>query len=94
MAIKRIHIYVSGKVQGVWFRACAQQIAIEGNLTGWIRNLKDGRVEIVAEGEEAELAELAQWCKVGSDQAEVSDVAAEWQEPTFEFTAFLTAETV
>lgn len=93
MATKRLHIYISGKVQGVWFRACAQQEAIDGNITGWIRNLRDSRVEIVAEGEEAQLLALAQWCKIGSDQAEVSDVTAEWEDPTFEFTAFLTAET-
>jgi acylphosphatase len=94
MAIKRTHIFVSGKVQGVWFRACAQQVAIDSNLTGWIRNLRDGRVELVIEGEEAGLLAMAQWCKVGSDAAEVSDVAVEREDPTFEFTAFLTAETV
>ncbi|MFT5164522.1 MAG: acylphosphatase [Alteromonadaceae bacterium] len=93
MAIKRVHIYVSGKVQGVWFRACAQQEAIEANITGWIRNLRDSRVEIVAEGEEAGLVAIADWCKVGSDQAQVSDVAVTWEDPTFEFSAFLTAET-
>ncbi len=93
MAIKRLHIYVSGKVQGVWFRACAQQEAIDANLTGWIRNLRDGRVEIVCEGEETGLLEMAKWCEIGSDAAEVSDVAVEWEDPTFEFTAFLTAET-
>ncbi|MFT4927221.1 MAG: acylphosphatase [Phenylobacterium sp.] len=92
-AMKRIHIYISGKVQGVWLRACAQQVAIDSNLTGWIRNLRDSRVEIVAEGDETALIELAEWCKEGSDQASVSDVAFEWEDPTFEFTAFLTAET-
>lgn len=93
MAIKRIHIYISGKVQGVWFRACAQQVAIDNNLTGWIRNLRDGRVELVAEGDEVGLKEMEKWCGSGSDQAEVSDVSATWEDPTFEFTAFLTAET-
>lgn len=93
MAIKRVHIYISGRVQGVWFRATAQGVAIDYNLTGWVRNLRDGRVELVAEGEEDNLTKLVQWCHEGSDQAEVSDVDATWSDPTFEFGAFLTGET-
>jgi acylphosphatase len=93
MATKRVHIYISGRVQGVWFRATAQGEAIDGNLTGWVRNLRDGRVELVAEGEEEQLQSLVKWCHVGSDAAEVSDVVATWTDPTFEFGAFLSAET-
>lgn len=93
MAIKRAHIYISGKVQGVWFRATAQGVAIDANLTGWVRNLRDGRVEVVAEGEESGLQELVLWCNTGSDAAEVSDVDVSWTDPTFEFGAFLTGET-
>jgi acylphosphatase len=93
MAIKRAHIYISGRVQGVWFRATAQGIAIDANLTGWVRNLRDGRVEIVAEGEESNLQELVTWCDIGSDAAEVSGVEVNWTDPTFEFGAFLTGET-
>ncbi|MCJ8272915.1 MAG: acylphosphatase [Psychrosphaera sp.] len=93
MAIKRVHIYVSGRVQGVWFRATAQGIAIDENLTGWVRNLRDSRVEIVAEGEETGLQALVKWCHIGSDAAEVSDVDDTWSDPTFEFGAFLSGET-
>jgi len=93
MAIKRAHIYVSGSVQGVWFRATAQGVAIDGNLTGWVRNLRDGRVELVAEGAEEELEKLVQWCAVGTDAAEVTDVAVTWSDPTHEFGAFLSGET-
>ena len=93
MAIKRAHIYISGSVQGVWFRATAQGVAIDNNLTGWVRNLRDGRVEMVAEGAENNLEELVRWCAVGSDAAEVSDVAVTWSDPTHEFSAFLSGET-
>ena len=94
MAIKRAHIYISGTVQGVWFRATAQGIAIDGNLTGWVRNLRDGRVEMVAEGQETDLEELVRWCNVGPELAEVTDVAVTWSDPTHEFSAFLSGETI
>ena len=93
MAIKRVHAYISGKVQGVWFRANVQGYAIDGNLTGWIRNLRDGRVELVAEGEEQALQTLIDFCHKGPDAAEVADVESTWSDPTFEFSAFLTGET-
>ena len=93
MAIKRAHIYISGSVQGVWFRATAQGVAIDGNLTGWVRNLRDGRVEMVAEGAESSLEELIRWCSVGPPDAEVTDVAVTWSDPTHEFSAFLSGET-
>lgn len=93
MAIKRAHIYISGSVQGVWFRATAQGVAIDGNLTGWVRNLRDGRVEMVAEGAENSLEELIRWCSVGPPDAEVTDVAVTWSDPTHEFSAFLSGET-
>jgi acylphosphatase len=93
MAIKRAHIYISGSVQGVWFRATAQGVAIDGNLTGWVRNLRDGRVEMVAEGAENNLEELIRWCSVGPPDAEVTDVAVTWSDPTHEFSAFLSGET-
>ena len=93
MAIKRAHIYISGRVQGVWFRATAQGVAIDANLTGWVRNLRDGRVEIVAEGKEPDLQELVTWGDIGSDAAEVDDVEVSWTDPTHEFGAFLTGET-
>lgn len=93
MAIKRAHIYISGSVQGVWFRATAQGVAIDGNLTGWVRNLRDGRVEMVAEGAENGLEELIRWCSVGPPDAEVTDVAVTWSDPTHEFSAFLSGET-
>lgn len=57
--LKRIHIYYSGRVQGVGFRFTAERIALDmRDITGWVRNLPDGKVEVVAEGEEERLKEF------------------------------------
>lgn len=68
------HFYISGKVQGVFFRENTCSIARNLSLTGWIRNLKDGRVEIVACGEPAALEKLKQWLWEGPPNAEVEAV--------------------
>ena len=78
-----IHCFVSGKVQGVWFRASTQEKAQELGLTGWVRNLADGRVEVVACGDKNKLAELHAWLKQGPKLAKVSDLTYEelpWEE--------------
>jgi len=80
-----IHCFVSGKVQGVWFRASTQEKAKELNLTGWARNLPDGRVEVLACGEKESLMQLHHWLKQGPELAQVTQVTYEelpWQ--TFE----------
>jgi len=77
-----IHCFVSGKVQGVWFRASAQDEASARGLTGWARNLPDGRVEVMACGEKEPLMEFYQWLQKGPEQAEVAQVSFEeinWQ---------------
>lgn len=68
---------VSGKVQGVWFRANAKAIAENLGLTGWVKNADNGSVELVACGNESELAELETWLKKGPPQAKVDKVQAE-----------------
>jgi len=85
---KRFHIWVSGKVQGVFFRAHTVEVAERLGLSGWVRNLPDSRVEIVAEGEETRLRRLLDWCRQGPPQARVDRV--EWQEApaTGEFSGF------
>ena len=78
-----IHCYVSGKVQGVWFRGSTQEQAKRLNLTGWARNLPDGRVEVLACGEQEKIAELYEWLKHGPQLARVTDLFYEelpWQE--------------
>ncbi len=86
--MKRAHIWVSGRVQGVWFRATAREIANRLGLKGWVRNLPDGRVEIVAEGDESALDEFIKWCWEGPPLARVEDVEVEWERPTGEFRSF------
>jgi acylphosphatase len=65
---------VSGQVQGVFFRASTQDTARKLGLTGWVRNLSDGRVELVACGEEAPLKRLEQWLWQGPRHARVESV--------------------
>jgi acylphosphatase len=80
-----LHCYVSGKVQGVWFRASTQDQAQTLGLVGWTRNLPDGRVEVLAFGEQEKLVLLLEWLKVGPPLARVDEVIQEeilWQEHT------------
>ncbi len=72
-----MHCFVSGKVQGVWYRASTQQEAQSLGLTGWARNLADGRVEVKAFGDGEVLQQLFTWLKIGPERAEVTDVTYE-----------------
>ncbi|MCX8188177.1 MAG: acylphosphatase [Nitrososphaeria archaeon] len=74
------NIYVSGIVQGVFFRAYTRSKARSLGITGWVKNLPDGRVQIFAEGEEDSIKKLIDWCKVGPPHAVVEDVKVEWLE--------------
>jgi len=84
----RVHLYVSGIVQGVFFRAYTQDIAQSLGLTGWVKNLRDGRVEITAEGSRNKIEKLIQWCSKGPPGAEVEDVDINWETVTNEFREF------
>ncbi len=84
----RIHLFISGRVQGVFFRAHTQEVAHQLGLVGWVKNLDDGRVEIVAEGEGADLQRLIDWCRHGPPGARVDDVEIFYEEPTHEFKSF------
>lgn len=78
-----IHCFVSGLVQGVWFRAGTQDQAKKLGLTGWVRNLPDGRVEVLACGEKAQISQLKEWLKEGPPRARVNDVSyddVDWKE--------------
>lgn len=78
MASSRVHLYVSGRVQGVSFRWHTREYAQRFGLSGWVRNLEDGRVEVMAEGEEDGLRALVEWVHIGSPKAIVEDVKGEW----------------
>jgi len=75
------HFLVSGQVQGVFFRVSAEAAALRLGLTGWVRNLRDGRVELIACGEEIPLKELEQWLWQGPPRARVEQVVSGDIEP-------------
>lgn len=77
----RAHVYVSGRVQGVFYRATTRDTAREHGVGGWVRNLDDGRVEAVFEGPESAVEAMVEWCHTGSPAAEVDDVDASYEEP-------------
>lgn len=80
----RAHVFVSGTVQGVSFRATTRDEARERGVDGWVRNLEDGRVEAVFEGSEDAVAAMVDFCHEGSDAAVVEEVEASREEPTGE----------
>lgn len=84
----RLHIFVFGDVQGVFFRANTRDRATQLGLAGWARNVRDGSVEIVAEGEKESLEKLLGWCSHGPIGASVSRVEHEWLENRDEFQDF------
>lgn len=69
-----MHIIVKGKVQGVFFRKNTYKKAVELGLTGWVKNLRDGSVEMEAEGPESQILEFANWCRKGPKNAEVTQL--------------------
>ncbi len=72
----QMHVFVSGEVQGVSYRAYCRQQALRLKLKGWVRNLDDGRVEAVFHGPEANVQAMVAWCHQGSMRANVTDVQA------------------
>jgi len=77
----RVHVFVSGTVQGVFFRATTREEARERGVDGWVRNLDDGRVEAVFEGPPEAVDAMVDFCHEGSDAARVEDVAVDEEEP-------------
>ena len=77
----RVHVYVSGTVQGVYYRANTRDQARERGVDGWVRNLADGRVEVVFEGAPDAVEAMVEWCHTGSPRAEVDDVDVEYADP-------------
>ncbi|MBU1147266.1 MAG: acylphosphatase [Candidatus Omnitrophica bacterium] len=85
MSYKQLHVFYSGSVQGVGFRYTARRIASDLGLTGWVRNLGDGRVEMVCEGEEKKLQRFLDDVIV---DFHIKDTQISWQEPTQELNSF------
>ncbi|MFC7210253.1 acylphosphatase [Natronoarchaeum sp. GCM10025321] len=81
MTRTRAHVFVSGRVQGVFYRATTKETAESNAVDGWVRNLDDGRVEAVFEGPEEAIEEMVEWCHTGSPAATVEDVDVEYEEP-------------
>jgi len=84
----RAHVIVSGRVQGVFFRSETQDEAVRHGLTGWVRNLPDGRVEAVFEGEKDGVEALIEFCRRGPPGARVTRVDVTWGDYTGEFKSF------
>ncbi len=88
MAVERAHIRVSGRVQGVFFRYTTKEVAERNGLAGYVRNLADGRVEIVAEGEREQLEKLIAWSRRGPAGASVEGLEVKWETPLNSFSTF------
>jgi acylphosphatase len=88
--ISRALIRVSGKVQGVFFRQSTVAMAQGLGLRGWVRNLADGSVEALFEGEQATVEEAIAWCRQGPPRASVSSLQCEWLTGAPECTDFTT----
>jgi acylphosphatase len=84
----RAHVYVSGRVQGVFFRSETQDEARRQDVTGWVRNLPDGRVEAVFEGEKENVEKLSDFCRRGPPGASVTKVDITWEDYTGQFKGF------
>jgi acylphosphatase len=84
----RLHLIISGRVQGVGFRFSAYDEAKDLALAGWVRNLPNGGVEIVAEGSRENLQMLAAWAHLGPPSAHVTAVREEWSDCAGEFAEF------
>ena len=84
----RAHLFVSGRVQGVFFRQKTKMQARMQDVTGWVRNLPDGRVEAVFEGEEQAVKALVEYCRHGPSYAKVTNLEVGWEEYRGEFDDF------
>jgi acylphosphatase len=84
--VARAHLRISGKVQGVFFRANTREQSQDRGVTGWVENKSDGTVEAVLEGAEEAVQEVVDWAETGPPRARVEDVQVDWDssERTFD----------
>ncbi|PVX27121.1 MAG: acylphosphatase [Candidatus Bathyarchaeum sp.] len=84
----RAHVFVSGRVQGVFFRVETRHKATKRNVVGWVRNTHDGKVEAIFEGKKEAVEKMIDFCRKGPAAAKVTDVTVQWQTYTGEFRDF------
>jgi acylphosphatase len=84
----RAHVFISGRVQGVFYRASTKNMAEQLGLKGWVRNTSDGWVEALFEGDETAVKDMISWCHKGPRSAEVSDVTVDYTKFLGEFEEF------
>ena len=88
MENQRVHIFISGKVQGVFFRQALKVIAKKNNVSGWVRNLPDKRVEAILEGDSKSVNLVVEWAKIGPANSHVDDIQISNEEFRNEFSTF------
>lgn len=88
MAKQRVRLFIKGKVQGVFFRQALKVMAKKNNVNGWVRNLNDGRVEAILEGEDVDVSTIVEWAHAGSANARVEDIEIKNEKYAEEFTKF------
>ena len=88
MSSKRVRIFVTGKVQGVFFRQTLKVMAKKNNIFGWVKNLKDGRVESILEGDEEKINKLVEWANEGPANSIVESVEVQDEKFVGEFLKF------
>ena len=88
MTKKRIYLFIRGKVQGVFFRQAIKVIAKKNNITGWVRNLDDGRVEALLEGDSESVNTVVEWSNIGPANARVDEVKIKTEKFKNEFLSF------
>ena len=85
--MQTVHLLITGKVQGVFFRETARKVAEKLNIKGWIKNTPDEKVEAMITGDEQQVNDFIKWCKTGPDRAEVEEVMVS-SEPEIFFKEF------
>jgi len=84
----RVHVFVSGRVQGVFFRENCRKKALSQEISGWVMNLKDGRVAAVFEGKKGRVEKMVNWCRRGPIWAKVDSFDVIWEDYKSEFSDF------
>lgn len=88
MPMTRAHVYIQGRVQGVFFRATTRDKALTLDVKGWVKNCPDGRVEAVFEGKKDAVEKLVTWCRKGPEGAFVNHIDVNWEKCLNEFNTF------